>query len=125
MPRKSRILIGAGSPADAELIESCLEEVDCTTAVAINGHDLLEKAQSLHPDLVLLESMLRGLDGLEICKRLKAAPATRGVTILMVIELNAVRDIERAVRAGTDDFLSKPVDRSQLVQRVRNLLKNP
>ncbi|MEX2119219.1 MAG: response regulator [Pirellulales bacterium] len=124
MPRKSRILIGASHPADAELLRTYLGDVDCTTEVAIDGHDLLEKAQSLHPDLVLLESMLSGLNGLEVCKRLKADPATRGIMILMV-STPELGHIERAVRAETDDFLIKPVDRQQLVQRVRNLLKAP
>ena len=67
--------------------------------------------------------MMPKLSGFEVCEKLKADPATRGIMILMVTALNELGDIERAVEAGTDDFLSKPVNKLELLKRVENMLK--
>jgi PleD family two-component response regulator len=67
--------------------------------------------------------MMPKLSGFEVCKKLKQTPQTRGIMILMVTALNELGDIERAVNAGTDDFLSKPVNKLELVKRVENMLK--
>ena len=66
--------------------------------------------------------MMPKLSGFEVCKKLKGDPKTRGVLILMVTALNELGDIERAVEAGTNDFLSKPVNKLELVKRVENML---
>jgi len=63
------------------------------------------------------------LSGFEVCRKLKDDPTTSGIMILMVTALNELGDIERAVEAGTDDFLSKPVNRVELVKRIQNMLK--
>jgi two-component system alkaline phosphatase synthesis response regulator PhoP len=63
------------------------------------------------------------LSGFEVCERLRSEPATRHVMVLMVTALNELGDIERAVDAGTDDFLTKPVNKLELVKRVENMLK--
>jgi len=63
------------------------------------------------------------LSGFEVCKKLKDDPATKGIMILMVTALNELGDIERAVNAGCDDFLSKPVHKLELLKRVDNMLK--
>ena len=78
---------------------------------------------SFQPDLILLDVMMPKLSGFEVCEQLKADPATRGIMILMVTALNELGDIERAVEAGTDDFLSKPVNKLELLKRVENMLK--
>ena len=75
------------------------------------------------PDLVLLDVMMPKLSGFEVCKQLKDDPETSRVMILMVTALNELGDIERAVSAGTDDFLSKPVNKIELLKRVENMLK--
>ena len=67
--------------------------------------------------------MMPKLSGFEVCKKLKSDPATSGIMILMVTALNELGDIERAVEAGTDDFLSKPVNKVELLKRVENMLK--
>ena len=67
--------------------------------------------------------MMPKLSGFEVCKKLKGDPATSGIMILMVTALNELGDIERAVQAGTDDFLSKPVNKVELLKRVDNMLK--
>jgi PleD family two-component response regulator len=76
------------------------------------------------PDLILLDVMMPRISGFEVCKRLRADPATRDIAILMVTALDQSADIDRAVDAGTNDFLSKPIDRNALLLRVRALLKS-
>lgn len=120
---QSRILIADDNEPNVELMEAYLAEVDCETAVAVDGADTLEKVASFQPDLILLDVMMPKLSGFEVCQRLKADPATRGTMILMVTALNELGDIERAVAAGTDDFLSKPVNKVELLKRVENMLK--
>jgi CheY-like chemotaxis protein len=122
-PAKSRILIADDNPTNVELLEVYLAGVPCETAVAVDGRDTLDKVASFRPDLVLLDIMMPKLSGFEVCKQLKESPATRGIMILMVTALNELGDIERAVKAGTDDFLSKPVNKLELVKRVENMLR--
>jgi PleD family two-component response regulator len=72
---------------------------------------------------VLLDIMMPKMSGFEVCKRLRAEPTTRDIAVLMVTALDQPSDIERAVEAGTDDFLSKPINKSELLLRVRALLR--
>ncbi|MEX0586520.1 MAG: response regulator [Pirellulales bacterium] len=121
--RKSRILIADDNQPNVELLEAYLGDVECEIAVAVDGRDTLDKVAQFRPDLILLDVMMPKLSGFEVCKKLKDDPPTRGIMILMVTALNELGDIERAVDAGTDDFLSKPVNRLELVKRVENMLK--
>ncbi|MBI3462779.1 MAG: response regulator [Planctomycetes bacterium] len=122
-PRKSRILIADDNPTNVELLEVYLADYPCDTAIAVDGRDTLEKVASFKPDLILLDIMMPKLSGFEVCKQLKDKPDTKGIMILMVTALNELGDIERAVRAGTDDFLSKPINKLELLKRVENMLK--
>ncbi|HET6879816.1 MAG TPA: response regulator [Pirellulales bacterium] len=122
-PLKSRILIADDNPTNVELLEVYLSDVECEMAIAVDGQDTLNKVASFKPDLILLDVMMPKLSGFEVCKQLKSNPATRRIMILMVTALNELGDIERAVNAGTDDFLSKPVNKLELVKRVENMLK--
>jgi len=120
---KSRILIADDNPTNVELLEAYLGDVDCEVAVAVDGRDTLEKVARFSPDLILLDIMMPKLSGFEVCKTLKDDPATKNIMILMVTALNELGDIERAVTAGCDDFLSKPVNKTELLKRVDNMLK--
>lgn len=120
---KSRILIVDDNPTNVELLEVYLADVDCELGVAVDGKDALDKVASFKPHLILLDVMMPKLSGFEVCKKIKGAAETRGIMILMVTALNELGDIERAVSAGTDDFLSKPVNKLELVKRVENMLK--
>lgn len=122
-PPISRILIADDNPTNVELLEVYLADFPCETAVAVDGRDTLDKVASFRPDLILLDIMMPKLSGFEVCKQLKDKPETKGIMILMVTALNELGDIERAVRAGTDDFLSKPVNKLELLKRVENMLK--
>jgi len=91
--------------------------------VATDGRDTLAKVREFEPDLILLDIMMPKLSGFEVCKILKQDPATSHIMILMVTALNELGDIERAVAAGCDDFLSKPVNKLELLKRVENMLR--
>ena len=83
----------------------------------------MEKAASFKPDLILLDVMMPKLSGFEVCEKIKSDPELKKIMILMVTALNELGDIERAVHAGTNDFLSKPVNRVELIKRVENMLQ--
>ena len=119
----SRILIADDNEPNVELIEAYLSDLDCEIQVAVDGRDTLEKVTSFEPHLILLDVMMPKLSGFEVCKQLKTDPATSRIMILMVTALNELGDIERAVEAGTDDFLSKPVNKLELLKRVENMLR--
>ena len=123
MPSASKILIADDNQANRELLEAYLAGVDCDTEVAVDGQDTLDKVKSFQPDLILLDIMMPKLSGFEVCKKLKQDAATRRIMVLMVTALNELGDIERAVAAGTDDFLSKPVNKVELLKRVDNMLR--
>ena len=123
MAKNNRILIADDNPANCELLQAYLADVDCEIEMAVDGQDTLDKVASYQPDLILLDVMMPRLNGFEVCKQLKEDPQNRRIMILMVTALNEIGDIERAVAAGTDDFLSKPVNQVELVKRVENMLK--
>jgi len=121
--RRSRVLIADDNEPNRELLEVYLADVDCEIATAVDGRDTLDKVAAFHPDVILLDVMMPKLSGFEVCQQLKGDPATSPIMILMVTALGELGDIERAVEAGTDDFLSKPVNKVELVKRVENMLK--
>ncbi len=121
--RRSRILIADDNQPNVELLEAFLAEVDCDIAIAADGRETLDKVESFQPDLILLDVMMPKLSGFEVCQKLKSDPKTKNVMVLMVTALNEPGDIERGVNSGTDDFLSKPVNKVELVKRVENMLK--
>ncbi len=123
MSNKNRVLIADDNEANVELLEAYLGGLDLETAIAVDGQDTLDKVTSFQPHLILLDIMMPKLSGFEVCQRLKSNPATSSIMILMVTALNELGDIERAVEAGTDDFLSKPVNKVELIKRVENMLK--
>lgn len=118
-----RVLIADDNEPNVELLEAYLAGLDVEVEVAVDGQDTLDKVASFTPHVLLLDVMMPKMSGFEVCQRLKSDPATSGVMILMVTALNESGDIERAVDAGTDDFLSKPVNKTELVKRVENMLK--
>lgn len=118
-----RILIVDDNQQNCELLEAYLAGIDCEVEMAEDGRRALEKVKSFQPDLILLDVMMPKLSGFEVCKTLKEDPLTRKIMILMVTALNELGDIERAVEAGTNDFLSKPVNKTELLKRVENMLQ--
>jgi len=120
---KNKILIADDNLPNVELLEAFLGDMECEIAVAADGRETLDKVAEFHPHLILLDIMMPKLSGFEVCKQLKQDPATNQIMILMVTALNELGDIERAVASGCDDFLSKPVNKLELVKRVENMLR--
>ncbi|MBU6237706.1 MAG: response regulator [Planctomycetes bacterium] len=120
---KPRILIADDNAANRELLEALLAKIDCDIEIALDGQDTLNQVELFQPDLILLDIMMPKLSGFEVCRKLKSDPKTSKIMILMVTALSELGDIERAVDAGTDDFLSKPVNSFEFQKRVRNMLK--
>jgi PleD family two-component response regulator len=120
---KSKILIADDNNTNVELLEAYLAEMDCEIAVAVDGQDTMDKVASFQPDLILLDIMMPKLSGFEVCKALKKDPATKQIMIMMVTALDESGDIDRAVAAGCDDFLSKPINKIALDIRVKTMLK--
>ena len=120
---QSTVLIVDDNPQNVELLQAFLEALPVKVLTAYDGVEALEKVQQHNPDLILLDIMMPRMSGFGVCERLKKDPATKDIQILMVTALNELGDIERAVQAGTDDFLSKPVNKAELLKRVDNMLK--
>ena len=81
---QSKILIADDNPTNVELLEVYLTDVDCQTEVAVDGRDTLQKVEQFNPDLILLDIMMPGHSGFEVCKKLKEDDATRDIPVVMV-----------------------------------------
>lgn len=117
-----KILIAEDNPQGAELLEAYLAELDCQTRIATDGEETLRLVEEWQPDLVLLDIMMPRVSGFEVCKRMRHNPKTQHILVIMVTALDQPSDIERAVEAGTDDFLTKPIHKKELIARIRALL---
>ena len=119
----SKVLAVDDNPQNLELLVAYLDTIGCQVMTAQDGVDGLEKVQQFKPDLILLDVMMPRMSGFEACRKLKSAPETRDIPIVMVTALNELGDIERGVECGTDDFITKPVNRLELITRVKSLLR--
>ena len=121
--QSSVVLVVDDNPQNLELILAYLEDIDCQTLSAEGGQQALDIIQKTPPDLVLLDVMMPKVSGFEVCKKIKNNPKTTDIPVIMVTALNEIGDIERAIDSGTDDFLSKPVNKWELLTRVKTMLK--
>ena len=119
----ARILLVDDNQQNLELMQAYLESLPCALATARDGVEAIEAVQRFKPDLVLLDVMMPKMSGFEVCRKLKGDPGTRDIVVIMVTALHEVGDHERAVESGTDDFLTKPVNKLELLTRVRSLLR--
>ncbi len=117
------ILIADDNPQNVELLEAYLESLGCRLMTALDGASALDALRQHRPDMILLDVMMPKLSGFEVCRAVKGDHQFRDTVVLMVTALHEVADLERAVECGCDDFLSKPVNKVELVTRVRGLLK--
>ena len=119
----AKILLVDDNLQNLELIQAYLEGMPVEISTAVDGVEAIESIESNPPDLVLLDVMMPRMSGFEVCQKLKSNPDTRDIVVIMVTALHEVADYERAVESGTDDFLSKPVNKIELLTRVKSLLR--
>ncbi|MBC8200833.1 MAG: response regulator [Planctomycetes bacterium] len=117
------ILLVDDNAQNLELMQAFLEELPCKLQTASDGVEAIEKIERSCPDLLILDVMMPRMSGFEVCQKIKSQPATRDTVVIMVTALNEVSDYERAVECGTNDFITKPVNKLELITRVRTLLE--
>ena len=117
-----RILAVEDDPNALELMVYTLERKGYQVIPAKDGLEALKKAQDEHPDLIILDIMLPGLDGYEVCRRLRQIPETAVLPILMMSAKARQEDKDAGLKKGADDYLAKPVDPLEMVARVETLL---
>ncbi|GJQ25559.1 MAG: two-component system response regulator [Phycisphaerae bacterium] len=118
--RPATILIVDDNAQNLELLEAYLEELPgARVLTATSGQDALAKVASDKPDLLLLDIMMPKMSGFEVCKKIKADPATQDIPVILVTALHEMGDQERGVEMGADDFLTKPVNRVDLIARIQ------
>jgi len=117
------ILCVDDDPAILRLMLKLLEDVDCDIETASDGEAALERIEARAPDLVLLDKQMPRMDGLEVCRRLKAEPLTRLIPVVLITAEHDTEHRVLALEAGADDFLAKPVESAELQARVRSLLR--
>jgi len=117
------VLVVDDNQQNLELLQVYLEDVDCRSIPACDGPEALDIIAKEPPDLILLDVMMPKMSGFEVCRRIKNDPKTSDIPVIMVTALNEFGDIERAIDSGTDDFLSKPVNKLELLTRIKTMLK--
>lgn len=128
MPREkttgsSKLLVADDNHQNCELLDAYLSESGYQVDMVYDGQQTLDYVRKSPPDLILLDIMMPKVSGYEVCQRLKADPETEHIPIIMVTALAEMGDIEKAVNAGANDFLTKPVNKLELTTRVKNLLE--
>ena len=119
----ARVLVVDDVDANVKLLDARLTADYFEVRTARSGREALEICANERADVVLLDVMMPGMDGFEVCRRLKAETRTRHIPVIMVTALDQPTDRVRGFEAGADDFLTKPVDDVALVKRVRNLAR--
>ncbi|UCF92866.1 MAG: response regulator [Desulfobacterales bacterium] len=121
--KRHHILIVDDEVKNIRLLKAMLTPGDYLISEAVNGEDALQAVAQVRPDLILLDIMMPGIDGFEVCRRLKQDDQTKMIPIVMVTALREKEHRVSAMELGADDFLSKPVDRTELLVRVKSLLR--
>ena len=119
----ARVLVVDDIPANVKLLEAKLGAEYFDVVTAGSGPEALRKVEEEKPDIILLDVMMPGMDGFEVCQRIKSNPATAHLPVIMVTALVLVSDRVLGLEAGADDFLTKPVIDVALFARVRSLVR--
>lgn len=121
--KKLKILIAGDAEITLRFMSYILTQNIYTFYIARNGFEVLEKVKTISPDLISLDSILPRMDGYETCKRLKEDPSTKHIPVIMVTSLGDKHSTSKALECGANDVITKPIDRMELMVRVKNLLR--
>src|SRR4030042_1610439 len=121
--KKPKILIVDDEEKNLKLMGAILTNYGYVFEIAKNGLEALEKTKEISPDLIFLDIMMPEMDGYEVCRRLKEDPTTQHIPVVMVTALTDKESRIRGLEVGANDFLTKPVDKTELKIRTNNLLK--
>src|SRR6185503_13352653 len=110
-------------PANLRLATRVLSKDGHRVTTAGSGHEALAAVARNHPDLILLDVVIPGPNGFEVCRQLKSDPATRLIPIILITAMQETADRIRGIEAGADDFISKPFNSPELRARVRSLIR--
>jgi putative two-component system response regulator len=120
---ESRILVVDDEPLNLKLMEALLTSAKYSVVKSSSGQDALKAVSRSQFDLIILDVMMPGMDGFDVCRRLKAAENTRMLPVILLTALNDTESRLKGIEAGADDFVSKPPDRLELLARVKSLVK--
>lgn len=120
---KTSVLVIDDEPDNFEVIEAFLGYQNYQLHYVSNGHDALTSLETLQPDVILLDVMMPGLDGLEVCRRIKATETWQTIPIIMVTALSTKENLAHCLATGADDFVSKPISSMELRARVQSMIR--
>jgi adenylate cyclase len=123
MSEPAKILVVDDQPQNVRLLADLLGAKGYTVSTAASGADALDQVRKAQPDLVLLDVVMPGMTGYEVCRRIRESPDTAMLPVVMVTSLDPGEERVKGLDAGADDFLTKPVNQAELLARVRSLLR--
>jgi adenylate cyclase len=118
-----RILVVDDNPTNIKIVQTRLASAGYDIVTAADGEEALVAVRELTPDLILLDVMMPGLDGIEVCRRLRADSALSFMPIILLTAMTETKDVIAGLEAGADEYLMKPIDHGALVARVRSMLR--
>ena len=117
-----RILVVDDEPAIARLVKMSLQVGGYEVRTVTSGFEALEAVEELRPDLIVLDIMMPGMNGYEVCMELKSKPQTRGIKLMFLSAKGGAGDAQKGLAAGGDDYVIKPFDPEELLDKVRLLI---